>query len=95
MASRENYHVFLRPDIGAEAVQFFSNFVRRINFKSGASLEYLLCSKVVSGGAFLEVIAHPPDSDEEWPFQIPHYMVLVISGPIEAPNPIGFITGDA
>ena len=95
MASRENYHVFLRPDIGGEAAQLFSKFVRHVTFKSGATLDYLACSSVVSGVAFLEVIAHPPDDEHSWPFQIPLYMVLVILGPIDAPNPIGFITGDA
>ena len=95
MASRDNYIVFLRPDIGSEAVHLFSQFVRRITFESGATLEYLTCSSVNTGGPFVELTVYPPEDEVGWPFQIPQYMVLAITGPIDSANPIGFITGDA
>jgi hypothetical protein len=95
MASRDNYIVFLRPDIGPEAVQLFSHFVRRVEFKTGATLDYLACSSVTTDGPLVELTVYPPESEHGWPFQIPHYMVLAISGPIDSENPIRFITGDA
>ena len=95
MASRDNYIVFLRPDIGSEAVQLFSHFVRRVTFETGATLDYFACSSVTTGGPLVELTVYPPDSEVGWPFQIPHDMVLAITGPIDASNPVGFITGDA
>jgi hypothetical protein len=94
MTARENYHVFLRPDIPPEAVQFFAQFVRKATFKNGASLDYLACSSISTNGRFFEIVAYPPESEKPWPMQIPQNLVLVVSGPIEAKNPIGFITGE-
>ena len=95
MSARENYHVFLRPDIPPEAVQFFAQFVRTATFKSGASLDYLACSSISTNGRFFEIVAYPPESEKPWPMQIPQNLVLVVSGPNEAKNPIGFITGES
>jgi hypothetical protein len=94
MTARENFHVFLRTDIPNEATQFFAQFVRRATFKDGATLDYLACSSVTTSGRFFELVVYPPDSDKPWPMQVPQAMVLVVSGPIDAKNPIGFITGD-
>ena len=71
MASRDNYIVFLRPDIGSEAVQLFSHFVRRVTFETGATLDYFACSSVTTGGPLVELTVYPPDSEVGWPFQIP------------------------
>ena len=94
MAARENFHVFLRADIPAEAKQFFAQFVRRATFKDGPTLDYLACSSVTTTGRFFDVVVYPPESEKPWPMQIPQNLVLVVSGPIDARNPIGFLTGD-
>jgi hypothetical protein len=71
MAARENFHVFLRADIPAEAKQFFAQFVRRATFKDGPALDYLACSSVTTTGRFFDVVVYPPESEKPWPMQIP------------------------
>ena len=96
MASRENFNVFLRSDIAVEARELFSSFVKRITLKNGTALFYLECSEVSAANPiYLEVVVNPPNSDVPWPFQIPHYMILAINGPVDQANPIGFLTNDA
>src|SRR5262245_11188336 len=97
MSSQENYHVFLRPDILPEAREFFSLFSSNVVLANGTELQYLRCSKIDAGHSYLEVTVHPSRAGltTPMPFQIPHYMVLAISGPTESPSPIGFGASDA
>lgn len=84
------YSVLLRHDIKKEDADFFKSFCDLVG-NDDVERIHIRCSKLDAGHPiYLSVTAHKFDSDLSLKLSIPHYLVFLISDPIDDPTTIGF-----
>ena len=88
----DRYHVILRDGLPAREFAFFAHLCGRLTSEAGEDLLYMRCATVdTSHHVYLQVETIWPGSDQLHPVQIPHFMVLLITGR-DLPRSIGFTT---
>ena len=86
----DRFHVILRDGLPAREFAFFSHLCGRLTSEKGEDLLYLKCESIdTSHHVYLQVEALWPGSERAQPMQIPHFMVMLITGR-DLPRSFGF-----
>jgi hypothetical protein len=85
------YSVVLRENIPPLERELLGHYCCRITSERGGELLYFMCTEVdVFHAQYIRMETFRPGEDMTVPLQIPHWLVLLISG-ADARAPIGFV----
>jgi hypothetical protein len=83
--------VVLRAGLPPREFEFFKLFAGRLEKENESEeLLYFVCTRVNTGGAYLEIDTYKPPETDVFTLQIPHHYVLLISTGNEDRPPFGF-----